>query len=399
MAYVHTSSRMSGGKKCECSRAASVALYRVTVRFSAPLVPGVDCVFKICRLEDGVSNTSQFEREGAIYTLFEQEERVVASLYCGRFRAARPFVVINDEVVRLDKRLFGVLKEVSPRREFVAVITVYNPLIISVRDFVINRRRALPRMFLIDACTVLGRLRKRYGFVHWDLHYENQMIDTSTGAFHVLDFDLSTISLLASETEVAMSRTPSLRSVLTKHAGGPSEYASMVMLGPMVELLRAIVKKSEARSTVGELVVVLGHGYDKLMIYNGERECHRKLKSMISTPVPNLVYPSDYRTYLTALQTIPKIPGMAVHCERVMDTWILRKDLEILPAEITRWREGVTTHIHVLFAAVIFVAIGKFSIKTQLLLNIMPELMDKWYPSVPLKHSTLHSSRVVSKAT
>jgi len=377
---------MEGGGDSTADSTA-VALYRVTVRFhddgqTAP-ISDMECVFKICRLEEvngtDATETSRFEREGAIYTLMRNDTRVISSLYFGRFTPAKAFVTIKGCAVRLDPKLFGILRRARPGRAFVAIVTAYNPTIVNVHEFVVNRRRALPRMFLVDASTVLGRLRKSYGFVHWDLHYENQMVDTCTGEFHVLDFDLSTVSLHASETVAAMTRSQPLRVIMSKHANGPSAYADMIMLEPMISLLVAILTKcGVVRSDPGELEIIIGHGYDKLMLYNGVRRCHKKLQSMLAKIIPDMVYPGDYGAYLVALKTATALPSRTKHCDRVMDQWILKKDPNIPPEAGKQWRKAVSMHIHILFGSILFVAIGKFGIKSKSLLSIVPDILEKW---------------------
>lgn len=393
MARVSGAIRMPGGKSEGCVESVAVSLYRTTVVFQdddgdpPPPVPELDCVVKLCRLEAGDEHkSSKFEREGAIYHLFDDEPRVVSSLFYGRLTAAAPYVTIHTRVVTLDRRLFGILGGVSPSRTFVAIVTLYNPHIMSVRDFVLKKRRPLPRMFLVDACRVLRRLRTLYGFCHWDLHYLNQMIDIRTGNFHVLDFDLSTVSLDAKGTASAMHEDPCLKVELERDASGPSEYYSIVMLNNVVTFLVNLIRSNAvtkydtppSHENKDVMSMILGNAYDIMMVYNGTRRNHRYLRTNTLVCIPDMVYPPDYGAYLAALSLAETIPELTYHLHRVMDNWINNKTPDISRDDIINWRTRVSQHIHVLFSAALFVAISRFSMTRKKLAGIIPSLLQKW---------------------
>ena len=160
--------------------------------------------------------SAMLDREGTVYGALAGEPRIVPCVYSGAFprpyvlgflaaervcgraaAAATPPRLSPEDAARMERDVLGTTTtttgEGPPPRDFHAVITKYDDQIVSMAQCA-QMGPAVPALgarCLEDSLNTMRDLYNRKGFVHFDLHNHNQLVDLTTGHLHLIDLDYS----------------------------------------------------------------------------------------------------------------------------------------------------------------------------------------------------------------
>ena len=293
-------------------------------------------------------------RGKAIYDALRNTKSTVRCVFSGYCTLNSQGVIhgikINNENVNIAPHL-SIYKHFSTKIpenkiHLHAIVTEYCPRVISAAEAArLRGAEIINSEYTTNLLRLLCRLYRTHGFVHWDLHHHNQLINLTTREPLLLDFDFSTVS--------------------GKTDSGVYETLDVDLF---VNFLRHITDSLNIKKDTRQLSRnCIGHAYDKIMILLSHDAYYRATRC-VYTPIND-----DEK----------RILKYYIHARRIMSAVDWEKHVRaLLSKPIVANRRA---HYRVLFKAVLFVTMERYSVTREALTK---QLSKTIIPSIGSRNSS-----------
>ena len=293
----------------------------------------------------GKDNIMRGIREGKIYNTLLNSYATIKCVFEGYITKKYNMINLNMKMVLLD------ISKFNGEGPWYVIITVFKKNITSINEYLFNGRR-LPYDYIVKIRRRIDLLYINYGFVHWDLHGGNQMIDNHDGSSYIIDFDMSTIYKNATKNDPGSDNYISIMNPDSERNFQHIPLSEIIFLNPFISLVHFICKNKFIIDHTN-IIYNIGHNYDIVVLYTSMIRCHDRLK-----------LPLDFDIYLSSKKMIRNMKWEDIYFN-LMKKWIykrLKPGSDRSSVDAKKWHNGVKRHIDMMMISCVFLCINEYSL-------------------------------------